>query len=74
MKKLLLLLFFMVTYLLADLVDVYRNQGLDAVRAELEKELTKKQYWENYLTNKNVEYGYYESKEFLIIAEKQKKR
>ncbi|WP_424687887.1 L,D-transpeptidase family protein [Halarcobacter ebronensis] len=73
MKKLLLLLFFMVTYLLADLVDVYRNQGLDAVRAELEKELTKKQYWENYLSNKNVEYGYYESKEFLIIAEKQKK-
>ncbi|NVJ52896.1 MAG: L,D-transpeptidase family protein [Campylobacteraceae bacterium] len=73
MKKLLLLLFFMATYLFADLVDVYRNQGLEAVKAELEKELTKKEYWENYLSNKNVEYGYYESKEFLIIAEKQKK-
>lgn len=73
MKKLLLFLFFMGTYLIADLVDVYRNQGLEAVKQELEKELTKKDYWENYLTNKNVDYGYYESKEFLIVAEKKKK-
>ena len=73
MKKLLFLLTFLVTYLLADLVDIYRKQGLDAVREDLEKELTKKEYWENYLRNKNVEYGYYESKKYLIIAEKQKK-
>jgi len=73
MKKLLLFLFLMVTYLLADLVDVYRNQGIEAVRAELEKELTKKEYWQNYLSTKNVEYGYYESKKFLIVAEKKRK-
>jgi len=73
MKKAFLLLFLAVTYLFADLVDVYRNQGLDAVKKELEKELTKKEYWQNYLTNKNVDYGYYESKEYIIVAEKQKK-
>lgn len=74
MKKTVLFLFFMFTFLFADLVDIYRTQGLDAVKAELEKELVKKEYWENYLSNKNVEYGYYESKEYLIVAEKQKKR
>lgn len=73
MKKTVLFLFFMFTFLFADLVDIYRTQGLDAVKAELEKELVKKEYWENYLSNKNVEYGYYESKEYLIVAEKQKK-
>ncbi|MCP4971055.1 MAG: L,D-transpeptidase family protein [Arcobacter sp.] len=56
--------------MIADLVDVYRSKGLDAVKAQLEKELTKKDYWQQYLEDKKVDYGYYESKKFLILAQK----
>ena len=73
MKKVILLLFLSCTWLLSDLVDLYRNEGLEAVKKELEKELLKKEYWQNYLANKNVEYGYYESKKYLIIAQKKTK-
>ncbi|RXK13096.1 hypothetical protein CP965_04660 [Halarcobacter mediterraneus] len=73
MKKVILLLFLSYTWLVSDLVDLYRNEGLDAVKRELEKELLKKEYWQNYLANKNVEYGYYESKKYLIIAQKKTK-
>lgn len=57
----------------ADLVDVYRSQGLDAVKLQLEKEMASKVYWEKYLSDKNVDYGYYESKKFVILAEKEAK-
>jgi murein L,D-transpeptidase YafK len=56
--------------MIADLVDVYRSQGLEAVKAQIEKELTKKDYWKKYLEDKKVDYGYYESKKFLILAQK----
>ncbi|RXK06959.1 hypothetical protein CRV07_05280 [Halarcobacter ebronensis] len=57
----------------ADLVDIYRSQGLEAVKEKLENELKKKEYWQSYLANKNVDYGYYESREFVILAQKDKK-
>lgn len=70
MKKILLLLTIISNIILADLVDIYRSQGLDAVKKQLEKELTKKNYWEKYLLDKNVDFGYYESKKFLILTQK----
>ena len=57
----------------ADLVDLYRSQGLDAVKNQLEKEMTKQDYWNKYLSDKNVDYGYYESKKFVILAQKEAK-
>ena len=48
--------------MLADLVDIYRSEGLEAVKKHLEEQLTKKEYWEKYLEDKNVDFGYYESK------------
>ena len=57
----------------ADLVDVYRSQGLNAVIIQLEKEMTSKDYWEEYLSDKNVDYGYYESKKYVILAQKEAK-
>ncbi len=57
----------------ADLVDIYRSQGLDAVKLQIEKEMTSKDYWEKYLSDKNVDYGYYESKKFVILAQKEAK-
>lgn len=59
--------------LAADLVDVYRSEGLEAVKEELEKELMKKEYWQKYLADKRVDYGYYESKKYLILTQKRRK-
>jgi len=59
--------------MLADLVDIYRSQGLEAVKIELEKQLTKKEYWKKYLKDKNVDFGYYESKKYILFTQKDAK-
>lgn len=61
---------FCVSFLFADLIDVYRTQGIDAVKEKLEKQLQEKSYWNNFLEKKDVTYGYYESTKFLILVEK----
>ncbi len=58
----------------ADLVDIYRTKGIDAVKLELEKELKKKSYWKNYLKNKDIEHGYYESIKYVITTAKEPKK
>ncbi|MGB6329055.1 MAG: L,D-transpeptidase family protein [Halarcobacter sp.] len=73
MKKTVLFLTMISSLVFADLVDLYRVQGLDAVRIELEKQMTKQDYWEKYLSDKNVDYGYYESKKYVILAHKSAK-
>ncbi|WP_321311898.1 L,D-transpeptidase family protein [Halarcobacter sp.] len=73
MKKTLLFLILIINVLAADLVDVYRSEGLEAVKEELEKELMKKEYWQKYLADKRVDYGYYESKKYLILTQKRRK-
>jgi len=72
-KKTLLFLILIINVLAADLVDVYRSEGLEAVKEELEKELMKKEYWQKYLADKRVDYGYYESKKYLILTQKRRK-
>ncbi len=73
MKKIVLLLTIFSSIVFADLVDLYRNQGLEAVKRQLEKQMTKKEYWEKYLEDKNVDYGYYESKKYVLLAQKEAK-
>ena len=73
MKKTILFLTMISSIMFADLVDLYRSQGLDAVRIQLEKEMTSKEYWEKYLSDKSVDYGYYESKKYVILAQKEAK-
>lgn len=55
-----------------DLVDLYRLKGLNAVEQELENSLKDKEYWNNYLENKNVDLGYYETKKYIILTQKEK--
>ncbi len=62
-----------ITFLFADLVDIYRTQGIDAVKEQLEKKLQEKSYWEKFLEDKNIDYGYYESTKFLILVDKDTK-
>ncbi len=73
MKNFLLLLTILSNVVFADLVDLYRSQGLEAVKSQLEKEMTRQAYWEKYLQDKNVDYGYYESKKYVILAQKEAK-
>ncbi len=74
MKNFLLLLTIFSNVVFADLVDLYRSQGLEAVKSQLEKEMTRQAYWEKYLQDKNVDYGYYESKKICYISTKRSKR
>lgn len=74
MLRLLILCICFINFVNADLAYLYRTQGIDAVKAEIEQQLKQKQYWKKYLDNKDVKFGYYESKQFIIYCEKQTKR
>lgn len=73
MLRILGVLLFTLSYLGADLIDIYRTQGIEAVKKQLEAQLEKRTYWENFLLNKDVQYGYYEATKYLIFCQKDKK-
>ena len=72
MNKIIILLTMVINIFANDLVDLYRFQGLTAVEQKIEESLKNKEYWNNYLENKNVELGYYESKKYIILTQKMK--
>ena len=51
---------------------MYRFQGINIVEKELENSLKDINYWKSYLENKNVDYGYYEYKKYILLAQKDK--
>lgn len=74
--KSIIILFFISNYLLAsslELLSLYRTQGINAVQAKLEQQLSNKSYWEYYLQSKDVSNGYYESIEYLMVCQKDMK-
>ncbi|WP_419765414.1 MAG: L,D-transpeptidase family protein [Arcobacter sp.] len=73
-KTVLLLLVLFNTYLLADFVSIYRTMGIEEVQKELEKQLQTEKYWNEYLKNTDVSYGYYESNKYVIVADKLSKK
>lgn len=54
-----------------SLVDLYRINGIEAVEEKLQESLANKEYWDEYLKNKDVEFGYYETKEYVIVTQKE---
>lgn len=72
MNKIIILLAMVINIFASDLVDLYRLQGLNAVEKKLEESLKDKEYWNNYLKNKNVDLGYYETKKYVILTHKMK--
>ena len=54
----------------SDLVNLYRMQGLNSVEMEIEKTLKNQDYWKEYLKDKNVDYGYYEHKKYVLLTQK----
>jgi murein L,D-transpeptidase YafK len=55
------------------IIELYRTAGITSVELYLNEQLTKKSYWENYLTTKNTQYGYYESIEYIVTSTKDNK-
>ena len=53
-----------------DLVTLYRYEGISSVEKELENKLKDIAYWQDYLKDKNVDYGYYEFKKYILVAQK----
>ena len=72
MIKIIILLCMVINIFANDLVDLYRLKGLNAVEQQLENSLKDKEYWNNYLENKNVDLGYYETKKYIILTQKEK--
>lgn len=70
MAKVVVLIFLSLSLFSNDFFNLYRTQGISAVEKELEKSLKDIDIWEKYLENKNTDYGYYETKEYVIIAQK----
>lgn len=71
MSRFIILLLITFNLYAKDLVDIYRFEGINSVEKELEKNLKDVEYWKNYLVNKNVDYGYYEFKKYILIAQKE---
>lgn len=54
-----------------DLVTLYRYEGINSVEKEIENKLKDVTYWQNFLKDKNVDFGYYEVKKFVLVAQKE---
>ena len=54
-----------------DLVTLYRYEGINAVEKEIENKLKDITYWQDYFKDKNVDFGYYEFKKFVLVAQKE---
>ena len=71
--KLVIVVFLSVNLFSKDFLELYRTQCINAVEKELEKSLRDVNSWKKYLENKNVDYGFYETKEYVIVAQKNNK-
>lgn len=56
-----------------SLVDLYRLNGIEAVEEKLQQSLARKDYWDEFLKDKNVDFGYYETKKYIIVTQKGQK-
>ncbi|MDD2888512.1 MAG: L,D-transpeptidase family protein [Aliarcobacter sp.] len=54
-----------------DLVTLYRYEGINSVEKEIENRLKDIKYWQDYFKDKNVDFGYYEFKKFVLVAQKE---
>jgi len=69
MKKILLTTV-MVLSLKADLIDIYRYQGIEPVIKSFESNLTSEKFWLNRLKNRDLKFGYFEIPRFILLCNK----
>ncbi len=74
MKKILWLTVFCSLLFGKNIVDIYRNDGIQNVERYLEKKLKSQTFWLNSIKNRNTDFGYYENLEYLMVAVKSEKK
>lgn len=70
MLKLIIFLLISFNIYAQDLIKLYRYEGINSVEKEIENRLKDISYWQEYFQDKNVDYGYYEFKKYIILAQK----
>ena len=75
-KTTLFIIFFsFTTSLFADNISIlteYRKYGIQNIEKELNKQLTQRTYWDEYLKNIDTSFGYFESCNNILICDKSK--
>lgn len=71
LTKIIILLFLIVNLYSKDLAEIYRNQGLVSVQKILDEKLKDENYWKEYLKDKKVDYGFYETKKYILVTQKE---
>jgi len=70
MKKTLLLLCFSISLFAMDILTDYRENGIKNIQKEMDLELTKQDYWQKYLKNKDTSFGYIEKYSSILTCDK----
>lgn len=73
MKKILLIIFLTLNLFAKDYFTIYKNDGIIGVENQLKTEFKNKDTWRNYLENIDTRFGYYETKQYIILATKENK-
>ena len=72
-NRLATLLFLVLTSIVtADILTTYREYGVDGIEKKMDLELTKTDYWEKYLEDKDTTFGYIESYNAVLTCDKEK--
>jgi murein L,D-transpeptidase YafK len=72
MRLLLVLLIISSSLFSSDILTSYRINGLDVIEKQMDLELTKEEYWSNYIKDKNTTFGYIESYLNVLTCNKEK--
>jgi murein L,D-transpeptidase YafK len=75
MNKIIFSFFLLVSFTFANvnLIDTYRKYGINEVEKIINNKLTNKKYWEQILKDKNIQNGYYESLNYVVLCNKNNK-
>ena len=70
--KILLLIFITLSLYANSILDNYRINGIDAIEKQMDLELTRESYWNNYLKDKDISFGYIENYSSILACNKEK--
>ncbi|MDT8339313.1 MAG: L,D-transpeptidase family protein [Sulfurimonas sp.] len=68
--KLLLLIFISLNIFASDILTSYRVNGIEQIEREMDIELTKREYWDRVLSDKDTTFGYIEAYSNVLACDK----
>ena len=72
MKLVIALLFISISVFASDILTSYRVNGISTIEKQMDLELTKEEYWSNYIKDKDTTFGYIESYSNILTCNKEK--